>query len=496
MDNSIKLSLQQKQTLQLKMTPEMQLAIKMLQLNTLELKNQINELLESNPLVELDDSASKVNNNSDLIEVPLETLQDEPVVESPPLSKQFKSNDRNDFGIDWQKYIEDNEATEYKVSALNYIDDEEEFKFENLVSKKVTLREHLEKQLHEFDLSPTEIKIGEFIIGLIDNNGYLRYTKDQIAEMLKVSPEIVEKVIKTIQLMDPVGVGAYDLKECLLLQAIEDGHENNIVVEIIKKHLEDLASGKIQHIAKATGYDVDEVQAAIEIIKSYNPKPGAAFPSSNEQIYVIPDVFIEKEGDEYVVRLNERDIPRLRISNLYKEAIRNKNFTDKATYEFIRKKLEDARSFMRYLDKRKETILNVTKAIVSVQRDFFEHGILHLKPLTLQDIANITGVHESTVSRATSGKYAQTPRGLLELKFFFTGGTKTSGGSDLSVYAIKKRIEEVVKNEDPSNPLSDAKIAEILKSEGINIARRTVAKYRSELNIPSTSNRKILAKIK
>jgi RNA polymerase sigma-54 factor len=288
-----------------------------------------------------------------------------------------------------------------------------------------------------------------------------------------------------------VGVAAYDLRECLLIQALADGYSNDAVTEVINNYLEEVANNKVLNIAKNSGYDIADIQAAIEIIKGFNPKPGAAFPSvSGEEVYVTPEVFIEKVDGEYVVSLNERDLPVLRINNLYKETIKNKDLAEKKTYEFIKAKLDAAQSFLKYIDKRKETILNVTKAICEVQKDFFEYGILHLKPLTLQDVANKAGVHESTVSRATSGKFAQTPRGLLELKFFFSGAANTGDGEDVSTMAVKKRIQDLIKGENPKKPLSDNSIVELLKKDGIILARRTVAKYRDELNIPGSSARK------
>ncbi len=465
------------------MTPEMQLAIKILQLNSIELKNQILEVLETNPVVEIDEKEPSGN------EVPLEKFSEEIPPASPP-SQEFSDSGRTDFGIDWQKYLQDSENSEIRVSSGGGSTGEEDPKFENFVSKKNNLREHLTTQLHEANLNPTEIKIGEYLVGLIDRNGYLRHTRDQIADLLKVEVAVVAKVVKALQGMDPPGVGAFDLRECLLIQAREEGYDNDIVTMIIEKHLDEIATNKLQNIAKVTGFDIEDVSAAVEVIKALNPKPGASFFGGVDDVYVTPDVFIEKIDAEYLVHLNERDLPRLRINLLYREAMKNKDRTDKATYEFIRNKLEAARSFLRYVDKRKETILNVTKAIVEVQKDFLDFGLLHLKPLTLQDVASMAGVHESTVSRATSGKYAQTPRGLFELKFFFSGAARTQSGEDISTQAVKKRIDDLVKLENPNQPLSDSDIVSRLKADGIFIARRTVAKYRTELNIPCSSTRK------
>lgn len=482
MVNSLKLGLSQKLTQTLKMTPEMQLAIKILQLNSLELKNQIIEILETNPVVELNEKSAQNT------EVPLERLAENTDGGAVP-SREFKEANRDDFGVDWAKYIEDTEHSEFKISSGGY-NREEETSFESFVSKKSNLREHLTTQLHEVDLNLTEIKIGEYLIGLIDRNGYLRHTSEQIADLLKVDIVVIERVRKAIQTMDPTGVGAFDLRECLLLQAEEEGYSDDAVTTILSSHLESLGQNRIGNIVKATGIELEEIQAAVEIIKAFNPKPGASFPSTGDGIYVAPEVFVEKVDDEYIVTVNERDLPQLRINNLYKEAMKHRDKTEKETYEFIRNKLEAARSFLKYVDKRKDTILSVTRAICEVQKDFFDFGILHLKPLTLQDVAQMAGVHESTVSRATSGKYVQTPRGLFELKFFFSGAARTHGGEDVSTLAVKQRIDDLVKQENPRKPLSDSHIVDMLKKEGITLARRTVAKYRIELHIPSSSARK------
>lgn len=482
MDNSLRLGLSQKLSQTLKMTPEMQLAIKILQLNSMELKNQIIEVLETNPVVELDETRVKPS------ELPLDRLN-EKLPDAGPPSRDFKETGRDDFGVDWQKYIEDTEHSEFKISSGGYNRDEET-SFENFVSKKSNLREHLSTQLHEVDLNLTEQKIGEYLIGLIDRNGYLRHTSEQIADLLKIDVPVVDKIRHAIQTMDPVGVGAYDLRECLLIQAKDGGYSDDAVTIILSKYLEELGQNRINNIVKATGLELEEIQAAVETIKAFNPKPGASFPSTGDEIYVSPEVFVEKVGDEYVVSMNERDLPRLRINDLYKNAMKNRDKTEKETYEFIRDKLEAARSFLKYVDKRKDTILSVTRSICEVQKDFLDFGILHLKPLTLQDVAGMAGVHESTVSRATSGKYVQTPRGLFELKFFFSGAARTQSGEDVSTMAVKKRIDDLVKAENPHKPLSDSHIVDMLKKDGIFLARRTVAKYRIELNIPSSSARK------
>lgn len=482
MGNSLSLGLSQKLTQTLKMTPEMQLAIKILQLNSLELKSQIQEVLESNPVVELDETKGTPN------ELPLEKFEEKTT--DTIASKEFQEESRNDFGEDWQKYLEETDNTEIPYSSGSYSGDEEETSFENFVSKKATLREHLTHQLSEVQLSPTESKIAEYLIGFVDNNGYIRTSDDEFANLLKVDKAVITKVRQVIQGMDPLGVGAYDLRECLLIQAKDEGYENDSVIRIISDFLPEIAQNKLSHITKATGYSLEEVKDVIETIKSFEPRPGASFPSSESQIFVAPEVFIEKVEDEYIVTVNETDIPQLRINPEYKDTLKSLDKSEKSASEFIKSKMDSARSFMKFIEKRKETILNVTKAIVEVQRDFFDFGILHLKPLTLMDVAMMAGVHESTVSRATNGKFAQTPRGLFELKFFFSGAARTNSGDDVSTMAVKQRIDDLVKSEDPSKPLSDQSIVEILSKEGIELARRTVSKYRIELNIPSSSARR------
>lgn len=482
MDNSMRLGLSQKLTQTLKMTPEMQLAIKILQLNSVELKNQIQEVLETNPVVELDEEKPTPN------ELPLEKL-DEKLPDSSITSTDFKESSRDDYGIDWEKYIEDTDNTEIKFSSGSY-DRDEETSFENFVSKQTTLREHLTDQLAEVELTPTEAKLAEYMIGLVDSNGYIRTSDEEIANSLKIDVSVITKVRKVIQTMDPIGVGAFDLRECLLIQAYEEGYKDDAVIAIISDHLGNIAQNKFGIIAKATGCTLEEVNDIIETIKGFEPRPGASFAGSEEQVFISPEVFVEKVDDEYVVTVNETDIPQLRINNVYKEALKNLDKSQKETSDFIKSRLESARSFMKYVDKRKETILNVTKAICEVQRDFLDFGILHLKPLTLMDVAIMAGVHESTVSRATNGKYVQTPRGLFELKFFFSGAARTQSGDDVSTMAVKQRIDDLVKSEDPSSPLSDSAIVDLLAKEGIVLARRTVAKYRIELNIPSSSARR------
>ena len=486
MSGLLKLGIQQKMTQSLKMTPEMQLAVKLLQMNSMELKEQINEIVESNPMVEIDETK---NNAS---EIPIDSITENTDTKlAQNLDKE--KNNKEDFDIDWEKYISDTDNTEFNTSgSINVSEDDEETTYENFVTKKEDLRDFLTKQLSEENLNSTESKIGEYLIGLIDRNGYLRYSEEQLAEQLKIDLHTIKKVCSLIKSMEPIGVGAYDLRECLLIQAIDEGYNNDAVTEIISNYLEELGQNKLVNISKEAGYDLEEIKAAVEVIRNFNPKPGAAYSSSDDEIYVIPEVFIEKVGDIYIPRLNEQNIPTLRINNTYKEAILHKEQIQKETYDFIKNKLDDAIAFLKFIDKRKETILNVSKAICEVQHDFFEYGILKLKPLTLQDVAGMAGVHESTVSRATSGKFAQTPRGLLELKFFFSGAARTSGIEDISTLSVKTRIGELIKGENQRKPLSDSTIVALLKKEGITLARRTVAKYREELNIPSSSARKVI----
>lgn len=444
------------QTQKLIMTPELRQAIELLQLNTLELKEYIARELEENPILEI----TGVTEDYENIE-------------------KYANNE-----IDWKEYFESFDDYSYRQEIDKNI---EEYNFESYISYEPTLREFLLSQLNLIPLDNKEHKIGVSIIENIDNNGYLTTPVEEIAKMINSSVEEVEIILNIIQNFDPPGVGARDLKECLLIQLRDRRDINKHVVDIIENHLEDLAYNRILKIAKALNIEVYEVQEACDFIRRLEPKPGRAFGSSLESGYIIPDAEIRIIDGELVVILNDATGPRLGINNYYKSLLRAAN--DRDTIEFLNQKLNSAMWVIRSIEQRRATIKKVIESIAKFQREFFLEGEKSLKPLTLKDIAKDVGMHESTVSRATNGKYVQTPRGLYELKYFFSSGVESDDG-EISSISIKKLLKEIIDKENPKKPYSDSKLTELLAQRGIKISRRTVAKYRDELNIPPSNIRK------
>lgn len=444
------------QTQKLIMTPELRQAIELLQLNTLELKEYIARELEENPILEI----TGVTEDYENIE-------------------KYANNE-----IDWKEYFESFDDYSYRQEIDKNI---EEYNFESYISYEPTLREFLLSQLNLIPLDNKEHKIGVSIIENIDNNGYLTTPVEEIAKMINSSVEEVEIILNIIQNFDPPGVGARNLKECLLIQLRDRRDINKHVVDIIENHLEDLAYNRILKIAKALNIEVYEVQEACDFIRRLEPKPGRAFGSSLESGYIIPDAEIRIIDGELVVILNDATGPRLGINNYYKSLLRAAN--DRDTIEFLNQKLNSAMWVIRSIEQRRATIKKVIESIAKFQREFFLEGEKSLKPLTLKDIAKDVGMHESTVSRATNGKYVQTPRGLYELKYFFSSGVESDDG-EISSISIKKLLKEIIDKENPKKPYSDSKLTELLAQRGIKISRRTVAKYRDELNIPPSNIRK------
>lgn len=462
---SLNLKLQTKLSQQLVLTPQLQLSIKILQLNHLELKESIEQEFQENPLLEIRENS----------------LKDE-------MEKEF---DVDKFVSEYTKITDDYLAKE-KISFKrdSNEDDEEENSFENFIHKKPNLYSHLLWQLHLERLSEKEVEIGEEIIGNIDPDGYLRCDSNEIIRNLNVSSEEFEKVLKVIQRFDPVGIASRNLKECLLVQLEVYGAPFPFLREIIENYLEDLSRKNFKKIAKELNTTPEEIEKAFNYINSLNPKPGSGFEfSPYENQMVEPDVYVVKDGDEYKVLLNRNDIPSLRINKKYELLLKNDEM-DVNTKNFIKEKIKAAYWFIKSVHQRGSTIERVAKAIVEKQRDFFEKGISYMKPLTLRDLADELGLHESTISRVTSNKYMMTPVGLYEMKYFFGTSIRKVGGEDVSSITIKELIKEIIENEDSSSPLSDQEISNILKAKGYNIARRTVTKYREAMNILSSSLRK------
>ncbi|MGI6485949.1 MAG: RNA polymerase factor sigma-54 [Tepidanaerobacteraceae bacterium] len=459
-------SLTLSQTQKLIMTPELRQAIKILQLSTLELNQYIERELLENPLLDLSEEQTKADENFER------------------LCKEKKEKERE---VDWEEYFQN--CADFGYSRMPREKKEDDFNYENLVTFTPSLQDHLLMQLHLCTIPKTEFKIGEFLIGNIDNRGYLSLDVKDAAEFLRVTEAEVERVVKLIQTFEPCGIGARDLKECLILQIEQKGIQKPKIKELVQNHLKDLAEARYTKIAEALGITLPEVQCLKDIILKLDPKPGINFPSPDDTRYIVPDATIEKVGNDYVVIMNDTVSPRLSINPYYRSLLHSED-KESNTSKFLSNRLDSALWLIRSLEQRRITLQKVIKSIVDVQRGFFDFGLAHLKPLTLKQIAERVDVHESTVSRAINGKYVQTPRGIFELKFFFKSGIENANGSATSSESIKKMIKEMIEKEDQYNPLSDQKLADMLKLRGIIISRRTVAKYREEIGIPSSARRK------
>ncbi|MFB5083369.1 RNA polymerase factor sigma-54 [Symbiobacterium thermophilum] len=364
---------------------------------------------------------------------------------------------------------------------------EEDTSFEPFTPRMPTLAEHLHSQLGLLRLDRAQERIARFLIGCIDDHGYLAVSLGEAAAQLGATEEQVEAALKVIQSLDPPGVGARSLQECLLIQWATLDDPNPLVPELIRHHLQDLAAGRIPRIAERLGVDCAAVQAAADAIRNLDPKPGRRFGGGDEARYVVPDVFIERVGQEYVVMVNEAPLPRLSVSTHYRRLL---DAADGHTRRYVEERIQSALWLIRSIEQRRLTLLRVTEAIVRFQREFFDRGPRHLRPLTLREVAQAVGVHESTVSRATSGKWAQTPQGMFELKYFFSSGVETGHGEGVAAEAVKRMIADLIRQEDPARPLSDQALAEALAAQGLRIARRTVAKYREEMGLPNSGQRR------
>ncbi|MBE6081608.1 RNA polymerase sigma-54 factor [Acidilutibacter cellobiosedens] len=451
------LTLEQAQ--KLVMTPELRQAIQLLQYNSLELNEYLEIQMESNPMLE-------VANNS---------IEHENIEE---LGKEAED-------IDWKEFLGKYDDISYTERRDKNI---KEVTYENFISYSPSLKEYLLSQLNLTNMDEKEKNVGQFIIESVDENGYLAVSLDSIAEELGVSFEYAENVLFQIQTFDPVGVGARDLKECLIIQLIDRKIEDPNVFTVVENYLEDIANNRMMKISKELNIDIKEVQKICDVIRSLEPKPGRGFGGSSDNIrYIVPDITLQHVDGEYIVVLNDVTGPRLNINSFYKELVSKTN--DPQISQFLNSKLNSALWVIKSIEQRRTTIYRVVKSILKFQLDFFEKGEKFLKPLTLKEVADDIGVHESTVSRATNGKYMQTPRGVFELKYFFSSGVSGEKG-DVSAISIKSTLKDLIENENHKKPLSDQQISNLLKEKGISISRRTVAKYREEMNIASSSMRR------
>lgn len=458
----------------LRMTPQLQQAIKLLQLSRMELEGAVRKELEENPILE---------ETQDLKEDDLKrTKEAADVVETPTTGDDQNPQKQDEF--EWESYLENSYKPAQNMAGGN----EEIMNYENVISTTESLHDHLMWQAKMFGFSEDELAVAEVIINYIDDDGYILTPLAEIAESEKIDAQELEAILKFVQEFDPAGIGARDLKECLLIQAKAVEEDTHDLVRLINNHLKDLEKKNFDAIAKALGRDIREVADMCKIIYAMDPKPGRIYAAMDTH-YVTPDVYVYKVGDDYMVSLNEDGLPRLKISNFYKNMLKGAGNNEK-TQDYIQEKLRSAVWLIKSIHQRQRTIFKVTDSIVKHQKEFLEKGPEYIKPMVLRDIANDIGMHESTVSRVTTSKYVHTPQGIFELKYFFNSGIATSDGDSLASESVKVKIKELINKEDSKNPYSDQQIVDLLKKAGIEIARRTVAKYRDVLRILPSSKRK------
>jgi RNA polymerase sigma-54 factor len=493
------MSLELKQSLrlsqQLVMTPQLQQAIKLLQLSRMELVELVREEMEQNPLLEDIEGQETELEEKAPGEASLEAeTMPAPEQPEPQKTEEVKGEEGANKDIDWEQYLESYQTLGSTAPSNRDSSVEDLPSFEATLTKPTTLFDHLAWQLRMAKLSPEEDAVGMLILGGLDNDGYFKIEGFQGDPLIRVAQEAgvtintAEHVLKLIQQLDPVGVGSRDLQECLLIQARQLGAEEGIVGAIIKRHLKLLESKNLPAIARELHVPLEDVIAAMKVIARLEPRPGRNFTGDDPQ-YITPDVYVYKIGDKYMTVLNDDGLSKLRISATYRNALRA-GMSGGKTKDFIQDKLRSAVWLIRSIHHRQRTIFKVTESIVKFQREFFDKGIAHLKPLILRDVAEDIGMHESTVSRVTTNKYVHTPQGIYELKYFFNSSIGCVGGDQIASEAVKSHIKQLVSAEDTKNPYSDQKIVELLRTQGIEIARRTVAKYREMLGILPSSKRK------
>ncbi len=481
-------NLVQRLSLQLKQSPQQVLLSSLLQLPILSLEQKIKLELEMNPLLEIDEvmeqEMEEEMEEEPVVAVEAEATDDNKDGESEPEEDAIAEMEKEE--VDWDTILNDEDNYEFKLPR-----EENPEVFERPEVSQTTLPEHLMTQLHMTNLSEKEMVIGEYIIWSINEDGYLTYSVENIAENLDVSLETVDKVLRVIQRFDPVGIGTRTLQECLLVQMMDKDQNNKLAVEILQEHFDDFTNKRYEKIAKQMNITFDDIRAAIEEITKLNPKPGEGYVLFHQNV-IVPDLVVERDNGGFRIIMNDWNIPHLRINNSYKKLLLDKKSSTKETRDYIRQSLESARWLINSIHQRRATILRVMGTIVEKQREFFEHGKDFLKPMILKDIADEIGMDISTVSRVTNGKYVQTEYGVLELKYFFSERIKSDDGEDVSNKTIKALIKDIIEKEDPNKPLNDQKIAVMLRGKGYTVARRTVAKYREQMMIPvSRLRRKI-----
>ncbi|MGA2174976.1 MAG: RNA polymerase factor sigma-54 [Verrucomicrobiota bacterium] len=496
------LHLSQKMSLSQVLAPQLQQSLALLQAPTLELKALVEQELQQNPILE-EVPAAEVELNervkedgvrdsaadaADLAEPP-------PDVKFDPATEKPSNAPVDDFQAEFERLTQVDQEwrdhfaqTNLPVRQSQEAEERRQFMFDSLVAG-TSLQESLLEQMRFSDLTPEQKSIAEMIIGNIDDVGYLKASVDELSFATGTPTDKIIAVLKVIQGFHPPGVAARDLRECLLLQLERAGHEKSLEYRIIRDFMDALGKRKLPEIARGLAVSVEQVQAAFERIKCLEFHPGREYLPDNDR-YILPEVFVQKVGDDYVVTTNNEQIPHLRISNQYKDLMSQPDASAEVR-DYIRDKIRAGKFLIKSLQQRQQTILNIGNEIVKRQKEFMQKGRAFLKPMTMVQVAEVVGVHETTVSRAVSNKYIDTPQGLFEMKYFFTSGIQTDAGSDVSNTSVKDMVSEMFKGENPAKPLSDQEIVKMLKEKGIVIARRTVAKYRAELNILPSNLRKV-----
>jgi RNA polymerase sigma-54 factor len=477
----------QKLAQQLVMTPQLQQAIKLLQLSRIELQEMVTTELQENPVLEEVPAAE-----AEAAEQARAEAQPGPTeqVEEPVLNRELSAVDKIGT-LDWQEYIDTHSNSMHGSLTAEAVSEDGEGppSWENSLTKKTSLEDHLIWQLRLSKISEKEENIGLYIIGNLSENGYLAMPLEDVCTATETSLEEAEAVLRRIRFFDPVGVAARDLRECLLAQLESLGLADHLAARIVADHLGHLESKRYEKLARELGVGIDEIADAAHVIGSLEPKPSRGF-EQDEVRTVLPDVFVEKVGDDYVIYLNDDGVPRLRVSSLYRRMVGQEGEAEEQARQYLQEKVRAATWLIKSIQQRQQTLFRVTQSIFKFQREFLDHGVSQLKPMVLRDVAEDIHMHESTVSRATANKYVYTPQGLFELKFFFQSGIRGGNGEDVASETVKEKIRGIIAAENPQKPYSDQHIAAMLSTSAIEIARRTVAKYREAMGILPSSKRR------
>jgi len=480
---ALELKQQLKLSQQLIMTPQLQQAIKLLQLSRLELLETIHQELETNPVLEESQEESGEAEEPGAAEAAAEVAAE--VAAEPYQEVEILEKVREDF--DWEGYLDEyNTGTPVLVET----DPNKEWQsYDQRLTVPTSLQDHLVWQIRLSDMSDEEREVAGLIMGNLNRDGYLDASLDEIAAMGKVSTDMVERVLAMVQLLDPVGVAARDLRECLLIQARSLELEDDLVVRIVEHYLHFLENRNYPALIRALKRPAPEVKAAVDVILSLDPRPGSRFAEESTE-YISPDIYVMKVDGEFVVLLNEDGMPKLKVSSYYRHALTEDAELPSEAKEYIQGKLRSAAWLIKSIHQRQRTLFKVAHSIVKLQADFFEKGVAHLRPMVLRDVAEDVGMHESTISRVTASKYMHTPHGIFELKYFFNSSINSVLGEAVASESVKERIRQIIREEDLARPFSDQEIVEKLEAENISIARRTVAKYREMLGVLPSNKRK------